>query len=242
MIEPAPRKPLSALQRFAQRARQAAEAAQERCEFCSAPIPRAHRHLLEVGAREIRCVCHACSLLFDREAASQGRYRLVPDRRLYLPDLRMSDAQWACLRVPVGVAFFSHSTPAQRVIASYPSPMGAAESLLELSAWEKLEESNPLLQGMQPDVEALLVNRVREARQHFLAPIDECYRLVALIRMHWRGLSGGQEVWNEIARFLDALRKRSKTVPSESLSEAWTQFPATGHALTPSRGPGPGRG
>ena len=27
---------------------------------------------------------------------------------------------------------------------------------------------------------------------HFLAPIDECYKLVGVIRAHWRGLSGGK--------------------------------------------------
>ena len=35
---------------------------------------------------------------------------------------------------------------------------------------------------MEPDVEALLINRVGPAREYFLAPIDECYRLVGLIR------------------------------------------------------------
>ena len=27
------------------------------------------------------------------------------------------------------------------------------------------------------------------------APIDVCFELVGLIRMHWRGFSGGEEVW-----------------------------------------------
>ena len=54
---------------------------------------------------------------------------------------------------------------------------------------------------MEPDVEALLINRVGPAREYFLAPIDECYRLVGLIRLHWRGLSGGTEVWKEIQGF-----------------------------------------
>ena len=38
-------------------------------------------------------------------------------------------------------------------------------------------------------------------------PIDECYKLVGLIRTHWRGLSGGDEVWDEIARFFDRLAR-----------------------------------
>lgn len=204
------RTPFSTLRRFTQRAARPAEAAPERCELCGEPIPGEHRHLLEVSAREIKCACRACSILFDREAASQGKYRLAPDRRLYLAELHLSDVQWERLRIPVGMAFFFRSTPAGRVVAFYPSPMGATESLLELTIWEELEESNPVLKGMEPDVEALLVNRARGAQQHFLVPIDECYRLVGSIRRHWKGLSGGREVWQEIERFFDALKERSK--------------------------------
>jgi len=62
---------------------------------------------------------------------------------------------------------------------------------------------------MRPDVEALLVNRVGSTREYFVVPIDECYRLVGLIRIHWRGLSGGALVWGEIARFFDDLRRKA---------------------------------
>ena len=207
----------SSLRRFAQEesekaAKEAAEAAQEHCELCSEPIPPEHRHLLDVYTREMMCACRPCSILFDREAASEGKYRLVPDRHLFLKNFEMDDAQWESLRVPVDMAFFFYSTPAERVVAFYPSPMGPTESLLKLSAWEELEESNPLLTELERDVEALLVNRVRGAREHFLVPIDECYGLVGLIRTHWRGLSGGREVWEEIRRFFEGLRERSKTV------------------------------
>jgi hypothetical protein len=108
------------------------------------------------------------------------------------------------------MAFFFHSTPAARVMAYYPSPMGPTESQLELTAWTALEAANPILRTLVPDVEALLVNRARGARQHFVAPIDDCYRLVGLIRGRWRGLSGGQEVWAEVGRFFDALQARSR--------------------------------
>jgi Family of unknown function (DUF5947) len=224
MVEQGNRKAFStfsALRRFAQeeseKATQAAEqAAQEHCELCSEPIPPEHRHLLEVSTREIVCVCRPCSILFDRKAASEGRYRLIPDRHLFLEDFEMSDVQWESLRVPVDMAFFFYSTPAEKVVAFYPSPMGPTESLLKLSAWEELESHNPVLKEMERDVEALLVNRVREAREHFLVPMDECYSLVGLIRTRWRGLSGGREVWEEIGRFFEELRERSKTVARDS--------------------------
>src|SRR5215218_1385720 len=224
MVEQGNRKAFStfsSLRRFAQEesekaAQAAAEAVQEHCELCSEPIPPEHRHLLEVSTREILCVCRPCSILFYREAASEGRYRLIPDRHLFLQDFEMDDAQWDSLRIPVDMAFFFHSAPAERVVAFYPSPMGPTESLLKLGTWEELETHNPVLKGMERDVEALLVNRVRGAREHFLVPMDECYSLVGLIRMHWRGLSGGREVWEEIDRFFENLRKRSKTVVREA--------------------------
>lgn len=206
------RKPFSTLQRFTQGAVEAVQAAQERCDLCSDPIPREHRHLLEVSTREMKCICHACSILFNKDEASEGRYRLIPNRRLYLEDFQMSDAQWESLRIPVDIAFFFHSTLAGRVVAFYPSPMGPTESLLELSTWEGLEENNPVLKEMNRDVEALLVNRARGAREHFLVSIDECYKLVGLIRTHWKGLSGGQEVWKEIRRFFEELQESSETI------------------------------
>ena len=63
---------------------------------------------------------------------------------------------------------------------------------------------------MEPDVEALLVNRVSGARDHFIAPIDRCYELVGLIRVSWRGLSGGQEVWERIDAFFTDLRAQAR--------------------------------
>ena len=225
MVEQGNRKTFSAfssLRRFAQeeseKAAEAAQeqtAAQERCELCSEPIPPEHRHLLNVSTREIMCACRACSILFDRGEASEGRYRLIPDRRLFLEDFEMSDVQWESLRIPVDMAFFFYSEPVERVVAFYPSPMGPTESLLKLGAWEELEKANPVLKGMERDVEALLVNRARGAREHFLVPMDKCYSLVGLIRMHWRGFSGGQEVWEEIGRFFEELRRRSKSVRRE---------------------------
>jgi len=63
-------------------------------------------------------------------------------------------------------------------------------------------------------VEALLVNRIAQSRgagaaEYFVAPIDECYKLVGLIRGSWRGFSGGTEVWREIGKFFSDLKEKS---------------------------------
>jgi hypothetical protein len=59
---------------------------------------------------------------------------------------------------------------------------------------------------MQPDVEALLVNRLGTSREYYIAPIDQCFELVGIIRMHWRGFSGGSKVWEKIQAFFDRLK------------------------------------
>jgi hypothetical protein len=179
-------------------ARPAPAAVSEHCDLCGAAIGADHRHVLDIEAREVRCACRPCSILFDR---GDGRLRLIPDRRVRL-DLELSDALWEELRLPVDVAFFVDGQ------AFYPSPMGATESLLRLDAWRELVDANPILRTLEPAVEALLVNRVRGARQAWIVPIDECFALVGLIRTHWRGFTGGSEVWKELARFYERLDGR----------------------------------
>ena len=160
------------------------------------------------------CACQACKILFDRKEAGEGHYRLVPDRRLLIEDFRLEDSDWAALQIPVEMAFFFHSTRDERVSAFYPSPAGPTESLLRLDAWEDLERANPVLGSLEPDVEALLVNRARGARQHFIVPIEDPYRLVALMRSRWRGLAGGEDVWEAIEGFFAELSERARTVHS----------------------------
>ena len=180
--------------------------AAERCELCSAEVVPGHSHLLEPVTRQILCACEPCALLFDGK--TNGRYRRIPRRSLLLTRLDISDAQWESLMIPINLAFFYRDAASGKMVAMYPSPAGATESLLSLESWGDMAAQSPALQAMEPDVEALLINRVGSAREYFLAPIDECYRLVGLIRMHWRGLSGGVEVWKEIQGFFTGLKSR----------------------------------
>lgn len=171
----------------------------EHCDLCRAAIPTRHRHLLEVTTRQVVCACDACALRFHDVVG--GRYKLIPRDVRPLLDFQLSDAEWDNLAIPINLAFFFYSTPAGRIIAMYPSPAGATESLLTLDAWEALTAANPVLARLEPDVQALLVNRVGQTTAYYLAPIDICYQLVGLIRTQWRGLSGGSAVWREIEQF-----------------------------------------
>lgn len=187
----------------------------ERCELCSAELAADHQHMIEPASRKLVCACDACSILFSNQTS---KYRRVPRRIRFLRDFRLTDAQWESLMIPINMAFFFHSIPAGRVMALYPSPAGATESLLTFESWEEIARENPILKGMEPDVEALLVNRVANMRgqavaEYYLAPIDECYKLVGLIRANWRGLSGGAEVWQEIGLFFAELKRRAGAGP-----------------------------
>jgi hypothetical protein len=199
----------------------------ERCELCGLSLATEHRHLVELASQRLICSCEACGLLFSGQAT---KYRRVPLRFLLLQDFALSDAQWDSLLIPINMAFFFHNTPRSRAVAIYPSPAGPMESLLDLLSWSELVAANPALRTMEPDVEALLVDRISrntpqagghertgaEGPRYFLVPIDACYKLVGLIRAHWRGLSGGQEVWREIEKFFTELQSKSQAIDDQS--------------------------
>lgn len=175
--------------------------------MCSAGLGADHQHLVEPSSRQLVCACDPCAILFS--GGAETKYKRVPRLVRFLPDFRLTDAQWDNLMLPIQLAFFFHSTPLGKVVALYPSPAGPTESLLTLDAWDELVRDNAVLSEMEADVEALLVNRVR-ASEYYVVPIDECYKLVGLIRAHWRGLSGGTEVWEKIGRFFVELKERAQ--------------------------------
>lgn len=197
----------------------------ERCELCAAELAHEHQHLIDPIQRKLVCSCEACSILFSHQAGL--KYKRVPRRVRWLSNFKMSDGQWEAMRIPIEMAFFFHSSPDAKVAAFYPSPAGATESLLPLDSWNEIARENPALNDMEADVEALLVNRVGQARRsggavYAIAPIDECYKLVGLIRTHWKGFGGGTEVWREIEKFFAELRLKSglREVKEEEQSHA----------------------
>lgn len=171
------------------------------CELCTAPVDGSHRHLWGAEESDVMCVCRPCALLFDRDAASLGRYRLIPTRRLRLEGLSA-----AGLGVPVGLAYFVRRDDGT-VGAHYPSPAGATRWDIDPAAWSEATRASPALETLAPHVEALLVNTVNGQRSAWLVPVDDCYRLVATVMREWRGLSGGDQVWPAVTTFFAELRE-----------------------------------
>ena len=189
-----------ALARAVRRGTTASPARQvERCDLCAEPVGERHRHVLDEERGELLCTCRACTLLFGREAAGGGHYRLVPETRRRLPALSPRE-----LGVPVGLAFFVRDDEGA-VVAHYPSPAGATRWDVEPAVWQAVERRCPELGAMAAGTQALLLNTARGRAEHWLVPIDDCFRLVALIRAEWRGLSGGSTVWPAVDRFFEGL-------------------------------------
>jgi hypothetical protein len=161
----------------------------DRCELCAAPIGETHRHVIEHGVRALKCVCPACAILFS----SAERYRTVPER---VREVTLSDEAWAALGLPVKLAWI---VAGEKWAAFYPSPAGPVEATLA--------ELPPELPALAPEVEALLVRRPEDA---LVVPIDACLELAGLVRRHWRGFHGGDEVRRRIDELFRTLRSRSR--------------------------------
>ncbi|HZR15949.1 MAG TPA: DUF5947 family protein [Verrucomicrobiae bacterium] len=194
--------PFATLRRWAQ-----PSAATESCEFCNTSLGEEHRHLFELATRKLICVCDPCALRFENVV---GRWKLIPRDARAVPGFQITDPQWESLALPIQLAFFFENSTLGKVIAMYPSPAGATESLLPLANWQELMEACGGNVRLQPDVEALLANRLGPIPRYWVAPIDLCFELVGLMRLHWRGLSGGEKVWGEVEGFFGRLEARAK--------------------------------
>jgi hypothetical protein len=178
----------------------------ERCDLCGTSLPEDHRHLLQLEERRIDCACEACFAL----RSGDPEYRPTGTRVMWLDGLVLSDELWASFQIPIGLAFIIRSSGVNRVAALYPSPAGATECELYLDSWNELCAVNPVLEDLEADGEALIVNRLAEPPQYAIAPIDDCYRLVGLVKTRWEGISGGPGLERAIAAFFDELRARAE--------------------------------
>jgi hypothetical protein len=184
--------------------RQAAPQAgpEERCDLCGTTVPSDHRHMLNLYERQIVCVCESCWAL----RSGDPEFRPTGTRTMWLDQFVLPEELWAQFRIPIGLAFFMHSTVTNCVVAMYPSPAGATESELHFETWSRLVRMNPVLRDLEPDAEGLIVNRMSDPPAYAIAPIDRCYTLVGLIKASWEGISGGAGVERAIEGYFEELR------------------------------------
>lgn len=179
----------------------------ERCELCGAELRADHRHVLDPARGQLACACDACATLFGSPGGA--KFRTLPRTSRHLTDVHCSDALWESLGIPINLAFFRRGPSAgdERIVACYPSPAGPIESTPPAGAWAAFVAANAAIGPWAPEVETLLANRIGGADEWFLTPLDECYKLVGLIRGNWRGLGGGTQVWEQVEAFFRRLRE-----------------------------------
>lgn len=175
------------------------------CELCPIGLGDNHRHLLHLAERRIVCVCETCWSLRSGDA----EFRPTGGRTLWLDDFVLDDEAWASFQIPIGLAFMLRSGLNDEIVILYPSPAGVTESELDTFAWMRLSGDNPVLDRLEPDAEALIINRLATPPQHVIAPLDECYRLVGMIKSRWSGISGGPELTATVAEFFDGLQAKA---------------------------------
>jgi len=204
---PPTRKAFAALRQLA-RPRTIETPAVERCELCSLGLAERHRHLLEIATRKILCACDACALTF--QGVEGGRFKAVPRDLIGLLNFRLSDGTWASLGLPINLAFICEDSTNHRRTAFYPSPAGMTDCTVSPEVWEALADANPALRRIAPDVEALMIHRLNGARDYFIAPIDRCYEVAGLVRSRWRGMTGGDALWEDLRKFFSTLKEEAR--------------------------------
>ena len=172
------------------------------CELCPSGIGEHHRHLLHLVDRRILCVCETCWSV----RSGDPEFRPPGARTVWLDGVAIPDHVWAAFQIPIGLAFMIRSSVTGGIVALYPSPAGATESELDLAAWDELVGLHPELDRLEPDAEALVVNRMAAPAQHAIVPVDQAYRLVGLVKERWAGISGGSELEAAVAEFFDDIR------------------------------------
>jgi Family of unknown function (DUF5947) len=174
----------------------------EECQLCTQVLDGEHEHLLDVDARRLHCACRSCAQTVGQDPRG-ARYLRVQRRAARLSGVLIDDARWAELRVPVGLAFFTTRSRTGEVIATFPGRAGIIESFVPLKAWSALEQQFPVLKGVLPDVEALLVRRTSRQHDYFQVSADLCFELAELLRGAASTASSGE--LRVVQRFFERL-------------------------------------
>jgi hypothetical protein len=196
---------LIALRRFA---RAAPEAEPARCELCSAALDERHAHLFDPQSRQLSCACIACGLLFPAGSGAARAQRLhVEPRVVPLPDLQLSDQDWHMLDVPVRLVLLFPSAQHERLFASYPNPQGSVDARLPIAAWHALVRAHPQLNGLEPELDALVLDGRSEPGAGCRVSIDIAHALLGRLRAPASGAGRKHAGWQAFEQALLRLQR-----------------------------------
>ena len=166
------------------------------CDLCGEAAGPAHPHLVDLETRAIACACRACAI-----TGAGTKWRRIPEESTRVESLAASDEWWSALGLPIGLAFFIVRDEGRPISALYPGAAGATEAEVPRDVWSKIVEAHPALAKIEPHVQALLVDRIDGAREHWIVGVDRCFALTARLREKWSGMMGGDDVRQERKRF-----------------------------------------
>jgi hypothetical protein len=175
---------LSAVRRFTRRGSGSESSAeqQEHCDLCGNPIAETHEHLYDPRVRELACACQACAVLFPNK--SDVRYRRLEMSVVPLRGLAIGPAELQGVGIPVSLLCLCPSAEHNRVFAWYPSAAGVVEGDVSTTQLETLVAAFPELGGVEPDLEALVIDARQAPARCFRVSIDVCHKLIGLLRAH----------------------------------------------------------
>ena len=125
-------------------------------------------------------------------ALRRSRVPAGGDAHVWLEGFELRRRAMGQFQIPIGLAFFMRSERHRRGGGFLSKPgRGDGVRARASSAWEELIARNPAVADLEPDAEALMVNRLSDPPEYVIAPIDQCYALVGLIKSRWEGISGG---------------------------------------------------
>ena len=201
LTRPAPEEPASAT----------APVPEETCEICGVGIPARHGHVADTHDHRLLCVCRPCHLLFAPDGAGGARFRGVGDTVRHLDDLVLDEADWDGLQIPVDLAFFFRHSDEDASTRSTPDRVAPPSPRSTSPPGPPCSTPTRRSPAMMPDVEAVLLRHLDPGFSAHVTPIDVCYELVGIVREHWEGLHGGDDVWQRIAAFFEELDRRGQS-------------------------------
>jgi hypothetical protein len=175
------------------------------CGLCGTGMAANHRHLFDSKRAKVVCSCRICSLLCREGIASNNRYRIVPQKRSRIAGFKFEALLWRSLETPVRVAYFVYSSSMGKMVACYPCPVGSVESPLKMDVWRDIEQANPILISLFPDVQALLVNGTEAASEGWIVGIDVCHRLTTTLQSSWGQRDAKNGMQQSLKQFFETL-------------------------------------
>jgi hypothetical protein len=175
------------------------------CDLCGHELARGHRRLIDLATNLVLAACAGCEHSVVPDGRKSLRYQVVSDRYVRLPRGVIKSGRWDALRIPVALAFLVHRSLHDEYVAYYPSPNGPLVEELTRDQWADMMGGEHLLESLQSDVEALLVDARGVTPAGYIVPITTYFDFDRRLGDDWRGYDGGLQAAGVVDAFVMSL-------------------------------------